>query len=98
MPTIAGLWDVFVDAVGHKLEVWQKIIPNFTYDPELPFFEMLVPTIDTIRYGHIMERLIYINHPVLLTGDTGIFVLLFYSDVNVLFFKGLENRWWQKKS
>lgn len=46
-------------------------MPQFTYDKDIPFFETLVPTTDTVRFGYIMERLIYINHPVFLTGDTG---------------------------
>lgn len=55
----------------HALDPWSKIIPDFKYSKEIPFFEMLVPTIDTIRFGFVMERLIYVNRPVLLTGDTG---------------------------
>ncbi|CAH0547855.1 unnamed protein product [Brassicogethes aeneus] len=72
LPTATELWGVYVDVVTHKLEIWQKIIPKFRYNGDIPFFEMLVPTIDTVRYGHVMERLIYIDHPVLLTGDTGV--------------------------
>lgn len=55
----------------HRFEPWQKIMPTFAYNKAIPFFETLVPTIDTVRFGYIMERLIYINHPVFLTGDTG---------------------------
>lgn len=33
---------------------------------------MLVPTVDTIRFGYVMERLIYVNYPVLFTGLTGV--------------------------
>ncbi|CAH1104335.1 unnamed protein product, partial [Psylliodes chrysocephalus] len=66
------LWELYIDIGVHKLQPWQNIIPPFTYDVEVPFFEMLVPTMDTIRFGYIMERLLYINHPVLLTGETGV--------------------------
>lgn len=56
----------------HRLDPWTKIMPTFEYNPEIPFFEMLVPTSDTIRFGFVMERLIYTDYPVMFTGDTGI--------------------------
>lgn len=46
-------------------------MPKFTYDSAVPFFETLVPTVDTVRIGYVMERLVYINYPVLFTGFTG---------------------------
>lgn len=37
----------------------------------MPFFETLVPTVDTVRFGYVMELLLAVNHPVFLTGGTG---------------------------
>ncbi len=54
------------------LEPWEKIIPCFSYNSEIPFFEMLVPTTDTVRYGYLMEKLLSVNHSVLFTGITGV--------------------------
>lgn len=54
------------------LEPWERIIPSFSYNSELPFFEMLVPTTDTVRYGYLMEKLLSVNHSVLFTGITGV--------------------------
>ena len=39
---------------------------------EVPFFDMLVPTMDTVRYGYLMERLLSVNRSVLFTGGTGV--------------------------
>jgi len=55
-----------------RLEPWEKIIPSFDYDKKQPFFEMLVPTIDTVRYGYLMENLLSVQRSVLFTGDTGV--------------------------
>lgn len=33
---------------------------------------MLVPTIDTVRYGFLLEKLLDVNHSVLYTGTTGV--------------------------
>lgn len=54
------------------LEPWEKVIPCFSYNSEMPFFEMLVPTTDTVRYGYLMEKLLSVNHSVLFTGITGV--------------------------
>ncbi|KAJ8943600.1 hypothetical protein NQ318_006602 [Aromia moschata] len=90
LPAGANLWSVYMDISGKKLEPWARIIPKFQYDKELPFFEMLVPTIDTVRFGYIMERLIYVNHPVFLTGDTGVGKSVIAKDVlNTLSKSGL---------
>lgn len=55
-----------------QLEPWEKIIPPFTYNTEQPFFEMLVPTADTVRYGYLMEKLLSVQRSVLFTGGTGV--------------------------
>lgn len=57
----------------HRLEPWSKILPFFAYNVNLPFFETLVPTIDTVRFGFIMEKLLYVNYAVMFVGDTGKF-------------------------
>ena len=33
------------------MDSWEKIVPSFKYDKEISFFEMLVPTVDTVRYA-----------------------------------------------
>lgn len=55
-----------------RLESWEKIIPLFKYNREQPFFEMLVPTTDTVRFGYLMEKLLSVRRSVLFTGGTGV--------------------------
>lgn len=40
--------------------------------PQTPYFDILVPTVDTVRYGFLMEKLIGVRHSVLFTGTTGV--------------------------
>lgn len=61
-----------MDFETRRLESWEKIIPKFSYDPEVPYFDLLVPTIDTVRYGFLMEKLLDIRYSVLFTGTTGV--------------------------
>ena len=71
IPSSGDLWNVYVNIETRRLDLWESLVPVFTYIPNTPFFEMTVPTRETVRIGFIMERLLAIKHPVLLTGLTG---------------------------
>ncbi|XP_075717900.1 dynein axonemal heavy chain 6 [Rhinoderma darwinii] len=72
LPTSGDLWSVYMDYDTKRLDPWERIIPSFKYDSNVPFFEMLVPTTDTVRYGYLMEKLLAVRHSVLFTGTTGV--------------------------
>ena len=38
----------------------------------MPYFDIMVPTIDTTRFGYLIEKLIALERPVLFTGQTGV--------------------------
>ena len=40
--------------------------------PQTPFFDILVPTVDTVRFGFLLEKLLDVGHSVLFTGTTGV--------------------------
>lgn len=61
-----------MDFKNKRLLPWETIIPAFHYNSEQPFFEMLVPTTDTVRYGYLMEKLLSVRRSVLFTGGTGV--------------------------
>lgn len=54
------------------MDVWIKLVPKYIYDPKVPFFEMLVPTIDTVRFGYLLKQFMKVNKPILFTGLTGV--------------------------
>ena len=54
------------------MDQWERIVPAFKYNKEVPFFEMLVPTVDTVRFGYLLEKLLKVNQSVLYTGGTGV--------------------------
>ncbi|KAM3865367.1 dynein axonemal heavy chain 6 [Diretmus argenteus] len=72
LPSSGTLWSMYMNFNNKRLEPWESIIPSFTYNKELPFFEMLVPTTDTVRYGYLMEKLLSVRRSVLFTGITGV--------------------------
>jgi dynein heavy chain len=54
------------------MDLWEKVVPKFVYNRNKPYFEMLVPTIDSVRYGYLMEKLMHVHKSVLFTGETGV--------------------------
>lgn len=87
-PAGFNFFDMFMDTKSRKLKTWAEIIPEFVYDCNKPFFETLVPTIDTVRYGYMFEKLLGVNKPVMFTGNTGnssrfCCLLTFRSQINI---------------
>ncbi|CAL8330997.1 unnamed protein product [Merluccius merluccius] len=72
LPSSGDLWSVYMNLANRRLEPWEEILPSFRYHKEVPFFDMLVPTADTVRYGYLMERLLSVRRSVLFTGLTGV--------------------------
>uniref|UniRef100_A0A8D9BAE7 Dynein heavy chain 6, axonemal n=1 Tax=Cacopsylla melanoneura TaxID=428564 RepID=A0A8D9BAE7_9HEMI len=72
LPEGSDLRSYFISKETKQLTPWITITPAFKYDPAMPFYDMVVPTIDTVRLGFVMERLLLVNHPVLFTGVTGV--------------------------
>ncbi|XP_005385504.1 PREDICTED: dynein heavy chain 6, axonemal [Chinchilla lanigera] len=72
LPSSGDLWSIHMDFDTKRLDPWERIIPTFKYSRDVPFFEMLVPTTDTVRFGYLMEKLLAVKHSVLFTGITGV--------------------------
>lgn len=65
------LFDVYLNTENKTFESWESIVPNFIYNANIPYFELLVPTVESVRYTYIMQKLVQMNQPVMLTGLTG---------------------------
>lgn len=67
-----SLWNFYLNFTTRSWENWQISVEDFKFDPTAAFFDMLVPTSDTARYGKIAQMLFNENHPVMFTGETGV--------------------------
>ncbi|EDO31800.1 predicted protein [Nematostella vectensis] len=72
IPGSGDLYSYYVDFDTRRMEPWEKIIPAFKYSSEVPYFDLLVPTVDTVRFGFLMDKLLSVNKSVLYTGTTGV--------------------------
>jgi len=50
---------------------WNDRTPTFEYDKETPYFNILVPTVDTVRYSYFVENLLSKKKHVYVTGGSG---------------------------
>lgn len=67
LPTTGTVLDFFVDlkkvktgGVGAgigppEMRFWSSKVPSFTFNRSMPFFQMLVPTVDTVRFSFLLE-------------------------------------------
>jgi dynein heavy chain len=62
----------FVDLAARDVKPWTAIMPEFKYDPAVPYFGILVPTIDTARYRYLLDKLMNAGRNVLFMAETGV--------------------------
>ena len=59
---------VKIDHSSTRFENWEVAVPKFAYDNRLSFSEILVPTIDTVRFSALLRMCLEVEKPVLFTG------------------------------
>ena len=52
----------------HYFELYSFFLMYF---PSMPFYKIMVPTVDTVRYDFLVYSLLQAKRPVLLTGPVG---------------------------
>ncbi|XP_075260085.1 dynein axonemal heavy chain 6-like isoform X4 [Convolutriloba macropyga] len=72
LPSDMPVLQCYMDFNTRRLESWERIVPQFRYNMAEPFFNILVPTTDTMRFGFLLEKFLHVKQPVLFTGGTGV--------------------------
>ncbi|KAL3846382.1 hypothetical protein ACJMK2_017380 [Sinanodonta woodiana] len=71
-PNKDTIYEYYVDAKNKNWVHWEeKLKLGWKYNPSLPFFKLVVPTVDTVRYEYLTSSLIKSLCPVLLVGPVG---------------------------
>jgi dynein heavy chain len=65
-------YDFLMDNENGSKTTWTNVVPKFTYDPVLPYFDLVVPTEDTTKYTFLLEAISSKSFNVLFLGETGI--------------------------
>jgi dynein heavy chain len=66
------VFDWQVDAHTGKFVHWSTLVPKFTYDKNAPFFNLIVPTVDSTRIKFILKAQVDGGYHVLLGGNSGV--------------------------
>jgi len=64
----------FIDLIEEEASEfysWDSITPVFEYNSKDSFYELFVPTKDTIKYETMLVNAIKARNPIFLTGFTG---------------------------
>ncbi|XP_061762564.1 dynein axonemal heavy chain 10-like [Nerophis ophidion] len=65
------LYDFHFDEMRQKWVPWSSLVAKYIHNPDMKFFDILVPTVDTTRTSWILGQLVKIKKSVLLVGDSG---------------------------
>ncbi len=66
-----NLYDYFVDMKERQWAEWNTIVTLFEYNQTMPYFQMVVPTLDTVRSGYVLKCLLSIEKSTFFTGASG---------------------------
>jgi dynein heavy chain len=71
-PSKDTVYEYYVDVKQKGWTLWEeKLRSGWRYNSALPFYKIMVPTVDTVRYDFIVHSLISARRPVLLVGPVG---------------------------
>lgn len=71
LPPGGKVFDYFINEELDFL-TWESIVKPFEFKADIPYFQLLVPTLDTTRYSWIMTALLEVNKSVLFIGESGV--------------------------
>ena len=73
IPQANTSYDYFYDGKKDKaFKPWSSKVPQFVFDKDIPYFELLVPTADSYRHSHCLELLLAREKPSFFTGLSGV--------------------------
>lgn len=69
-----SLYESFIadDKMTGYYKSWDSIKEDFVFDPSASYFELVVPTKDTVRFAYLLKKQISVQKPVFITGYTGV--------------------------
>uniref|UniRef100_A0A3Q3RVK4 Dynein axonemal heavy chain 2 n=1 Tax=Mastacembelus armatus TaxID=205130 RepID=A0A3Q3RVK4_9TELE len=66
------VYEYYVDTKNRTWASFEDKLPKgWRYNASAPFYKIMVPTVDTVRYNFLVNALVLGQHPVILTGPVG---------------------------
>jgi dynein heavy chain len=70
-PPLHTVYDYCIDVKKRDWEPWEAKVPNWRPGKDVPFYKLIVPTVDTTRNAFIINTLVTAQKHTLILGDTG---------------------------
>ena len=70
-PFEGEVYDYYCDFQKKEFRPWTEMITDYKYQKGLPYFNILVPTADTVKFKYILDKLMTGGFNVLMSGETG---------------------------
>jgi dynein heavy chain len=71
-PIDGEVYDYYPNFEKKTFQNWNDKVTDFVYDKTVPYFNILVPTADTVKFKSVISRLVSKDKNVLITGETGV--------------------------
>ncbi|XP_040887758.1 dynein heavy chain 2, axonemal [Toxotes jaculatrix] len=89
-PVKDTVYEYFVDTKNKTWASFEDKLPkDWRYNASAPFYKIMVPTVDTVRYNFLVKALVLGRYPVLLTGPVG----TGKTSVAQSVLQGLDDKW-----
>ncbi len=72
IPEDADMYNYLIDDNEVQWITFRSVVPDYVFKADEPFFNILVPTIETTQQRLLLENLMHAGHQVLFAGDTGV--------------------------
>jgi len=66
-----SVFDYRIDPATGELKGWEGVLKAYAHTPEIPFYNITVPTVDSVRLTYLVDMLAKNQHPVMLIGLAG---------------------------
>ena len=71
LPPANTVYDYYVDVTKNEFIAWESKVPVWRYLKGMTFYDMIVPTVDTVRNSYIVDTYVKSKRNVCLVGATG---------------------------
>lgn len=71
IPPDGAVYDFLYDINKSKWVPWMETVPHYECDSSTSFDELIIPTLDSVRYTFLLDTLLHNEKHMLMTGPTG---------------------------
>lgn len=71
-PIKETVYDYYVDLNSKSFLSWRNMLSDQrSYNENTPFYKIVIPTVDTVKYQYLISTMLLSNRPVLINGSVG---------------------------